>query len=139
MTHGDWQYVISKIFLDGFIESVTDYIGSFNVMKIRSFIAHHVLVHEEHYVFYKRISIRHFDEKDNCVHEGTNNGLKSSAAKVTPNIHVDKSCIRLCNQAEHNTQLHNQKVGGEFHGHKHWSTLRCADKLISRGVGLLEH
>ena len=133
------EYVISKILLDGFILSVTDYIGSFNVTKIRSFIAHHVIVHEDHYVFYKRKSIRHFDEKDNCCHEGTNNGSKSCAGKVTPNIHVDKSCIRLCNQAQRNTELHNQILGREFIGHKHWSTLRCADKLISRGVGLLEH
>ena len=80
------EYVICKILLHGFIKSVNDYKGSFNIMNILFFIAAHIVVHEEHYVFYKRKSIRYFDEKDNCPCEGTNNGSKNCARKVTPNI-----------------------------------------------------
>ena len=73
-------------------------------------------------MFYKNKSIRDFDEKNNSCHEGTNNGLEKCAGKVTPSMHFDESCARLCNQAERNSALHTQKIGSEVHGQKQWST-----------------
>ena len=45
------EYNISKVLLQAYVKSVTDFIGSVNVMKILHFIGRYVVVHEEKYLF----------------------------------------------------------------------------------------
>ena len=133
------EYKISKIVLDALIRSVTDFIGRYNADKIMHFICEHVLVHEDMFLFYKRKCVRHFDESSNSCHEGSNHGTKSCAGKVLPNYHIDKSVSKLCRQGVRNSARHNIKVANEVNSTKQWSSLNCANKLISHGLGLLEH
>ena len=133
------EYKISKIVLDAFIRSVTDFIGRYNADKIMHFISEHVLVHEDMFLFYKRKCVRHFDESSNSCHEGSNHGTKSCAGKVLPNYHIDKSVSKLCRQGVRNSARHNIKVANAVNSTKQWCSLNCANKLISHGLGLLEH
>ena len=80
--------------------------------------------------------MRHFDEYSNSLHEGS---LKKCAGKVLPQFHLHKSIARLYNQADHNSAIHNHKFSIEVNSTKQWSTLPCTNKLVSHGVGLLDH
>jgi hypothetical protein len=41
--------------------------------QILEFVTRHVIRHEDYYAFYHRKFVHHFDEFNNCSHEGTNN------------------------------------------------------------------
>ena len=84
------------------------------------------------------MTIRHYDQYLNSGHEGTNNGIKTCAGKVMPNFHVDKSVLRLCNQGERSSSLHNIKLADEMNSSKPWSNLKCAKYVLSRGLNLME-
>ena len=62
---------------------------------ILNFLFNHVFVHEEHFVFYPRKRVFHFDEATNSSHEGTNNGIKSHSAAVLPSMDVATSTQNL--------------------------------------------
>jgi hypothetical protein len=54
------------------------------VETILRFLNNHVFVHEDHFIFYPRKKVLHFNESNNSSHEGTNNGAKSHSAAVLP-------------------------------------------------------
>ena len=60
----------------------------------------YVFTHEEHFAFYKRSHLRHYYIRDNCRHEGTNNGIKYGAAPVGPTYSLLRSSIILSLQLE---------------------------------------
>ena len=55
-----------------------------------------------------------------------------------PNFHVDKYVLRLCNQGERSSSLHNIKLADEMNSSKLWSNLKCAKYVLSRGLNLME-
>jgi hypothetical protein len=59
---------------------VPEIIGESHVANILDFYKANVEVHESFYAFWLWKFIRHFDEYNNCSHEGTNGGMKRQAA-----------------------------------------------------------
>ena len=78
--HSEQEYQVSKKLLYEYINSqyVVNNLGK-NFSKLTcNFIWGYVEPHENHFCFFNRTDIRHFDEYSNSAHEGTNNGLKNS-------------------------------------------------------------
>jgi hypothetical protein len=93
------EYMISKALLIAYLGS-PDFVTKFGEVVsegITEFVRDNVEPHESNFCFHKRRHIRHFDTYTNCGHEGTNNGLKSSAAPVLPQHSLDR-CASILNQ-----------------------------------------
>jgi len=113
------EYDLSKAFLIDFIlsKNVLHTCGGDAAIprRILDFITNYVLIYEDSYVFFRRKSIRHFNEYTNCAHEGTNHGTKSHAAQLLPSHTIFQAaktmvfqsaikCKELFVQAEKNMQ-----------------------------------
>ena len=79
-------------------DSVTD--------LITTFYQQNVYPHLRKMCFYHRLRLNHLEEHTNCGHEGTNNGIKHSAAPVTPMDRVNKTVATL----SFNTEVKSQQV-----------------------------
>ena len=98
----------------------------------------HVEVNEHNYLFYLRKNVRHYEEYSNSSHEGTNTGLKYCAGAVVPLQHFDDSLTKLCNQATMKAEMRDQTFAKEVSYNKTWSKLKCAGKLNTLCVSILE-
>jgi hypothetical protein len=82
------EYQITKALLIEFVLSkqVLEVCGGDTTKqhRIANFLTGYVLIYEEQFVFYRRKALRHFNEYNNCAHEGTNFGTKSHAAQLLP-------------------------------------------------------
>jgi hypothetical protein len=70
---------------------VPELIGESHVADILDFYKANVEVHESFYAFWLRKFIHHFDEYNNCSHEGTKGGMKRQAAPSHPLHSIQKS------------------------------------------------
>jgi hypothetical protein len=72
------HYLSSELVLRicGNIQSIPIQMLSFNTGR--------VLPQENHYVFWQQKNLCHFDECNNCSHEGSNAAMKSHAAAILP-------------------------------------------------------
>ena len=134
------QYLASKYFLMMYLEQdwMIEDCGLEFTEQVKSMIRDYIEPHEEFYVFYKRIDVRHFSEYSNSAHEGTNHGLKYAADGVKPKHLIDKASERLSFQGERtyekfdSTTTKNQDVYKES-----WNHLKCSNYLVNRGAALL--
>jgi hypothetical protein len=90
--------------------------------RIANFLTGYVLIYEEQFVFYRRKTLRHFNEYNNCAHEGTNFGTKSYAAQLLPShtiagktmvFQAAMKCKEIFVEAE--KTMHNQSAPAKAH------------------------
>ena len=96
------EYLISKRLLLHYFDSniVKKTLGDIPSRTIMNFLRTNFFVHEEKFVFYKRLDIRHFDEYTNSCGEGTNNHVKNSGIGAKPNISIDKASSIIVRNGE---------------------------------------
>ena len=90
------------------------------------------------YKFYFKIDICHYERYSNSSHQDTNKGLKHFSGALVPLNKFDKSLTKLCNQATRRCELRNQAFAKEVSHNKTWSKLKCAGKLNTLCVSILE-
>jgi hypothetical protein len=66
-------------------------VGKHHVANLLGFFKGNVQVHEPYYAYYLRKEKQHFDQYNNCSHEGTNYGMKGHAAPSHPMHSLQKS------------------------------------------------
>jgi hypothetical protein len=136
------EYNISKALLFDFISSkqVLHNVCGGDAMipkRLLIFITNYVLIYEEQFVFYRRKSLRHFNEYNNCAHEGTNFGAKAHSAQLLPShtifqaaktmvFHAAMKCKEIFVEAEKN--LKSQKL---------WSDTPTAAHLTKLGEAIV--
>jgi hypothetical protein len=96
-----------------------------------------VLPHEDFFVFFRRKHIRHFDEYNNCSHEGTNYGLKSHAAGVLPGHSIDNAGKRLTYQATLKYTELAKLAAREFISRDLWSEMPWTENPCMRAQALI--
>jgi hypothetical protein len=106
-------------------------------MEILNFISRHVLPHEDLYTFWRRNHIQHFDEFNNCSHEGTNFGIKTHAAAVLPGHSIRNAGKRLHLQAQLKYAELTKLAAAEFMSREVWSDLPSIDPLCKRAQVLI--
>jgi hypothetical protein len=133
------EYNISKSLLFAYMQSleVVSVMGQQNASRIFQFIRENVEPHESHYCFHKRKTVRHYDTFVNSAHEGTNNGLKNSAAPVLPQYTIDQSASVLTKNASVNTLAKEIAAGQQSIRHKLWSDLPTSKHLNTLGESLI--
>ena len=95
-------------------------------------------MHESHYCFYLRKTIRHFGVYTNCGHEGTNNGIKHNCTPVTPQTPLHKCATILSANGERQGDDINGTFGRDINNNNHFTQLKCANELVSRGACILQ-
>lgn len=105
--------------------------------QILTFIREHVEPHEAFYCFHKRRHVRHFDTYTNSAHEGTNNGVKSSAAPILPQHSLDRSASILNQNAQIKANANAIQSANVLSTKALWSKLPTAQKLTHKGEGLV--
>ena len=89
------------------------------------------------FCFHSRRHVRHFDTYTNSAHEGTNNGLKSSAAPVLPQHSLDRAASILNTNALMNANASTIMSAKVVSSHALWSKLPTAQRLTHKGEGLV--
>jgi hypothetical protein len=127
------EYKVSKALLLKYINSsrVVTTIGHDACRKLETFISSHVQPHEQHYCFFQRLSIRHMDMYSNTPHEGTNNGIKASAAPSMPQHSIATAARVLCVNSEVNAIQRGRESATLLVNHKLWSKTKTADYVTS--------
>lgn len=97
------------------------------VQEIENFLRSSVIPHEQHYCFYLRKSIRHFDMYTNNEHEGTNNGIKSSATPVRGIHSMDKATKIMVDQDQRKFGAQLLKESAKCQGSAMWSVSSTVD------------
>lgn len=133
------EYIISKALLCAYLQH-PDFLHQFGESvsdRISTFIRENVEPHESFYCFHKRRHIRHFNTYTNSAHEGTNNGLKSSAAPVLPQHSLDR-CASILNQnATMKANANSIRSAKVVSSKPLWSKLPTSRKLTHKGEGLV--
>ncbi|KAI2512498.1 hypothetical protein MHU86_1951 [Fragilaria crotonensis] len=127
------EYKVSKALILEYINSrhVASTIGQDACRKLETFIRLHVEPHEQHYCFFQRLAIRHMDLYSNTPHEGTNNGMKASAAPSMPQHSIATAAQVLCVNSELNTIHRGRESAALLMGHKLWSKSKTADYVTN--------
>jgi hypothetical protein len=63
---------------------VKDIFGDDGGEKLLDFSCGCIIPHEQHFCFYLRRGVRHFEASSNSCHEGTNHAIKSGPSCVLP-------------------------------------------------------
>jgi hypothetical protein len=114
---------------------VPELIGESHVTNILDFYKEaNVEVHEPFYAFWLRKFIHHFDEYNNCSHEGTNGGMKRHAAFSCPLHSIQKSIDVQIQQASISCATNEQST---LDKHILWSDLPTEYRLNNRGESLV--
>lgn len=135
------EYKISKALLIHYLKSnaLQEKAGESNLDRIVTFVRKNVEPHEANYCFYLRIGIRHFEEYTNSSHEGTNNGLKHSAAPVLPVMSLQRTTEVLTDNAAMKCLAQEKVAAKQATEHKLWSDLPTAGHLVTRAEALLHN
>jgi hypothetical protein len=96
-----------------------------------------VLIYEEHFVFYRRKSVYHFNEYNNCAHEGTNFGAKSHAAQLLPSHTILQAGKTMVFQAAIKCKEIFVEAEKNMHSQKLWSDTPTAAHLTKLGESLV--
>lgn len=135
------EYHISKVLFFEYLSSHTclSLCGENKEIQrqIIDFVTRFVLPHEDLFVFFRRKHIRHFDEYNNCSHEGTNYGLKSHAAGVLPGHSIDNAGERLTYQAELKYTELAKLAARDFSSREVWSEMPSTEHLCMRAQALI--
>ena len=105
--------------------------------RIRTFIRENVEPLETFFCFYSRRNVHHFDTYTNSAHEGTNNGLKTSAAPVLPQHLLDTSAAILNHNAHIKATSTSIRTATSVSSKVLWSKLSTSQKLTQKGEGLV--
>ena len=122
LRHSDFLCVAS--------EAVADRIGTF--------IREHVEPHEAFSCFHNRRHVRDFDTYKNSAQEGTNNGVKmSAAAPILPQHSLNRSALILNQNAVIEANANSIQLAKVVSTNALWSKLPTAQKLTHKGEGLV--
>lgn len=106
--------------------------------QILEFVTRHVIPHEDYYAFYHRKFVFHFDEFNNCSHEGTNNGVKSGAVAVLPGHDISSAGKRLHFQGKLRCVELAKSAAKEFISRELWcEELHTIHDICTRGQSLI--
>merc|ERR1711966_478056 len=113
----EMEYQISKMMFFRFINTsfIKEKLGKAFIDSVEHFVRAHIEPHEKHYCFYLRKNLRHFDEFTNSVHEGTNNGIRHSAAAVGPSTLIEKSLVILSENGYRNINNKIMETAKNYH------------------------
>jgi hypothetical protein len=116
---------------------VPELIGESHVADILDFYKANVEVHKSFYAFWLRKFIRHFDEYNNCSHEGTNSGMKRQAAPFCPLHSIQKSIDVHIQQASISCATNEKSMQLMIDKQILWSELPTKDRLNNHGESLV--
>ena len=93
------EYLASKLIFKKILNSklITSNHGTTFIENVENFVTKYIKPHEIHFCFYLRLNLRYFKEYTNCIHEGTNRGLKYNSALVGPSTNIEKALAIMCN------------------------------------------
>jgi hypothetical protein len=135
------EFRISKALLIEFVLSkqVLEVCGGDTMIqrRIATFLTGYVLIYEEHFVFYRRKSVYHFNEYNNCAHEGTNFGAKSHAAQLLPSHTILQAGKTMVFQAAIKCKEIFVEAEKNMHSQKLWSDTPTAAHLTKLGESLV--
>jgi len=135
------EYTTSKVLLYEYLSSnacLSICGGNKQILnQIIDFLTRFVLPHEDLFVFFKCKKIRHFDEYNNCSHEGTNYGLKSHAAGVLPGHSIDNAAKCLTYQSTLKYAEIAKLASREFVSRELWSEMPSTEHLCMRAQALI--
>ena len=124
---------------------VTDLFGVTFSSNVSMFVQRHVLVHENHFLFYHRNSISHYGEYSNTLLEGTNFGLKHSSISTHPGLSMDSSMMILSVQSDKHVQKTHSKVTNHckrhclnYQGEIHDKLTRMMSSMMSNIIALVD-
>ena len=106
------QYKYSRYLFMKYLYSkqVVDLFGITFSNNVSMFVWKHVLIHEKHFLFCNRNSIRHYWECSNTPLEGTNYGIKHASISTHPGLSMDNSMVIMCLQSDKHVVKTNGKV-----------------------------
>jgi hypothetical protein len=135
------EYKVSKALLMDFLFSkqVFDACGGDTKIqqRISNFVTGYVLIYEEQFVFYRRKTLRHFNEYTNCAHEGTNKGAKAHAAQLLPSHTIFQAAKTLVFQSAMKCKEIFVEAEKNMQGQKLWSETPTAAHVTKLGESLL--
>ena len=128
------EYNISKYLFFKYIYStnVENKVGLSFIKMVKNLIINHLYNVEEHYPFYQRIGIRHFDDYSNSCHEGTNHGIKYNTAPVGPLLNLEHATCILSKNGERKRKQRDKKASIDAIKTETWSSLKCSKHLLRR-------
>ena len=133
------EYKVSKLMFYKFLNTrqIRNTLGVAFIESVEDFVKKHIEPHETNFVFYLRKHLRHFDEYINCLHEGTNNALRHSAAPIGPTMCIENT-MRVMNNNSERARIKKQIENSiQFVGTKLYSKLNCSKHLNKFGYEIL--
>lgn len=133
------EYLVSKLMFFKFLNSyqIKKCLGYTFIASVENFVRDNVEPLEKHYCFYVRKYLRHFDEFINSLHEGTNNGLRHSAAPVGPSMAIEKTLVVMTNNSSRVAENKGISNFKELHHTKLYAKLDCSKHLVSTAYAIL--
>ena len=89
---------------------IIDLFGIAFANNVSLFVRKHVLIHEKHFLYCNRTSIRHYGEYSNTPLEGTNFGIKHASISTHPGLSMDNSMVIMSLQSDKHVVKTNGKV-----------------------------
>jgi hypothetical protein len=131
------QYVTSEHFLR--VVGGINY--EFMIRALVKWLRSYVYPNEDLYLAYKRKNIMHMDISHSSAQEGTHFGLKEHAARVTPQLGVDKAAAAMGIQDSCKATECDLIVGRDLlsSDKSSWTSNPCAPKLLTFAAGLMEY
>ena len=148
-----WMYSWMKLSC----ETKSEYDYSFNVFKkfvvsqeikeklteafsqsVLLFLKNNLQTQEAHYVMYRKIFRRHYEEYSNSIHEGTNRGLKYNAAPVTPGTRLDHSLIIMTKNGHRNAKKKKKQTTADMFSTRPHEQEECSKELVEPASCFLE-
>ena len=135
------EFKVSAKLLAEFIDSPTfreRVDGRLDIIEhLKQFLRQNILVYEDLFLHYLRRKSRYFDIAHNSAHEGTNHGLKASAAAVLPGHNPVSAAERMVVQAFVTTRKLEEESYRVLQQHKQWSSLPTAKHLVPVAESIL--
>ena len=102
------------------------------------FLKNNLQTQESHYVIYRKLFRRHYEEYSNSIHEGTNRAIKYNAAPVTPGTRLDHSLIIMTKNGQRNAKKKKKKTTADMLSTRPHEQEECSKELVEPASCFLE-
>ena len=135
------EYLTSKLMFFKFLNTIQirETLGEVFISSVTRFVRKHVEIHESLYAFHERFTIRHFDSYSNSCHEGTNNGIRHSTAKVGPSTNIENTMLILNSNSDFSHAKKRKLNSQKYVGRKLYTELNCSKYLVDMGFSILQN
>ena len=96
------EFLVSKLLFKIFLnkKQIKSKLGKSFIDTVQSFITNHIRPHEDHFCFYSRYNLKHYEENTNFIHEGTSRALNYNSVCDGPSTKIEKTLAIMCSNAE---------------------------------------